>query len=233
MLEKNDLGTTAETAAGKDRETEPARKVRKPAIVAGLVLAVLVVAGVGFWSWHEQPSFCNAVCHTPMDEYNRTYDQTAGEPGTDKWGNALPDAGVMLSVSHKASAAEGGADAACMSCHVPTLSEQLSEGTAWISGDYVYPLEERSTKELTAARGVDEDEFCLNENCHNMTREELVQSTSDMSFNPHVMQHGKISCSECHKAHRAPVMYCSQCHSEAEIPEGWLSAAEDKALSRP
>lgn len=233
MSEKREVKSSTDSEERDVREKSPKGKVRKPAIAVGLTAIVLAVAGAGFWVWHEQPSFCNAVCHVPMDEYNRTYDQNAGEPGTDKWGNALPDAGIMLSVSHKADPSAGGAGATCMSCHIPTLGEQISEGTAWISGDYSYPLEERSTKELTAARGVDEDKFCLNENCHDMTREDLAQRTSDRAFNPHVSQHGEIACSECHKAHRAPVMYCSQCHSEAEVPEGWLSAAENKALARP
>lgn len=36
--------------------------------------AIIVVAGAGFWVWHEQPSFCNAVCHSTMDHYVETYD---------------------------------------------------------------------------------------------------------------------------------------------------------------
>ena len=36
-----------------------------------------------------------------------------------------------------------------MSCHVPTLSEQMSEGINWVTGNYVYPLEERDTDMLT------------------------------------------------------------------------------------
>ena len=52
-----------------------------------------------------------------------------------------------------------------------------------------------------------------------------------MEFNPHKAQHGEIECSECHKAHRASVMYCTQCHSEAEVPEGWLTVAEANKLS--
>ncbi len=48
------------------------------------------------------------------------------------------------------------------------------------------------------------ESFCLNESCHNMTRDELTESTSDMAFNPHVQQHGDIDCGECHKAHSSP-----------------------------
>ena len=55
--EKKVDGQTAEPAAQKKKKKWP--------IVVGVVVAVLVVAGAGFWVWHEQPSFCNAICHTP------------------------------------------------------------------------------------------------------------------------------------------------------------------------
>ena len=45
----------------------------------------------GFWVWHEQPSFCAAICHTPMDEYLETYEQEPGTTGVDKWGNEVRD----------------------------------------------------------------------------------------------------------------------------------------------
>ncbi len=70
------------------------------------------------------------------------------------------------------------------------------------------------------------ESFCLNESCHNMTRDELTESTSNMAFNPHVQQHGDIDCGECHKAHSESVMYCTQCHAEAEVPDGWMSYSD-------
>ncbi|MDU1389817.1 MAG: salivary glue protein Sgs-3, partial [Eggerthella sp.] len=48
---------------------DPAPRTRKWPIVVGVVVVVLIAAGAGFWVWHEQPSFCAAICHTPMDEY--------------------------------------------------------------------------------------------------------------------------------------------------------------------
>ena len=47
----------------------PQRHGRGTAVVVAVVAAILVVAGVGMWVWHEQPSFCGAICHTPMDNY--------------------------------------------------------------------------------------------------------------------------------------------------------------------
>ena len=213
------------TEGSTTEEAAPKKKGKKWPIVVGVVVVVLIAAGAGFWVWHEQPSFCAAICHTPMDEYLETYEQEPGTTGVDKWGNEVSNTNAMLAVSHKAQGKD------CMSCHVPTLSEQMSEGINWVTGNYVYPLEERDTDMLTEARGVDADEFCLNESCHNLTRDDLVKATSDMEFNPHQPQHGEIECSECHKAHRASVMYCTQCHSEAEVPEGWLTVAEANKLS--
>ena len=83
-----------------------------------------------------------------------------------------------------------------------------------------------------AARGIEPDQFCLNESCHNMTRDDLIQATSDLERNPHVPQHGENQCSDCHKAHRASVNACSQCHNDAPIPEGWISAADNTALEK-
>ena len=86
--------------------------------------------------------------------------------------------------------------------------------------------------DLVAARGIEPDQFCLNESCHNMTRDDLIQATSDLERNPHVAQHGENQCSDCHKAHRASVNACSQCHNDAPIPEGWISAADNTALEK-
>lgn len=199
---------------------EPSRKRRggKKLIVAGAVVVVLVCAGAGMWIWHEQPSFCGAICHTPMASYVDTYDQASGQPGVDKYGNEVSDASAMLAVSHK----DAGEN--CLSCHVPTLGEQISEGMSWVAGDYAYPLTERTQSDLTEARGIDQDKFCLTDGCHEVTtREELKELTADKGFNPHETQHGEIACTECHKAHRASVMICAQCHDEAEVPEGWVA----------
>ena len=216
--EKKVDGQTAEPAAQKKKKKWP--------IVVGVVVAVLVVAGAGFWVWHEQPSFCNAICHTPMDAYLPTYEAEPGQAATDVWGNEVANASGMMAAVHRA---QNGTT--CLGCHVPTLSEQIGEGIGWVTGNYTYPLEEKSLEDLVEARGIASDEFCLNEACHNMTREDLADATSDMKRNPHIGQHGKVECSECHKAHRASVMYCSSCHSDAEVPEGWLTVAEAKKLS--
>lgn len=219
----------------------PAEKKRKKKwpIVLGTVVAVIAVAVVGFLVWHEQPSFCNAICHMPMDPYLPTYEATPGEASTDKWGNEVADASGMLAAVHRVAGEEAGSKITCMSCHVPTLSEQIGEGISWISGDYEVlandtwggVLQERDLETLVTARGLDSgDEFCLNPDCHDFTRSDLIQLTSKYTRNPHVAQHSTLTCDSCHKAHRASVNACSQCHSDAPIPDGWLTVAEEKKL---
>lgn len=225
---------------GDQLASEPAAKKnrKRPAIAVGVIVAVLVVAGAGFWVWHETPGFCSAICHTPMDAYGKAYAQEANTTGVDKWGNEVSDTSAMLAVSHQVSEEDGGASATCLSCHVPTISEQVSEGMSWLTGDYTVVandasgsvLPETELSQLTAARGADSEEFCLNESCHDLTRDELTKLTSDLAFNPHDTKHGERVCSDCHKAHRASVYVCAECHAEAELPSGWITPDEADRL---
>ena len=224
----------AAASTGADVGQGPSTKKpsRKRWITAGVVAVVVIAAAIGFWTWHEQPSFCGAICHTPMDNYLATYEQENGVAGVDKWGNAVENTAGMMAVVHRE------AGDTCMSCHVPTLSEQIGEGVAWVSGGYQYPLNETDLAALTAASGKDNDSFCLNEACHTnddgtvMTRQQLEARTSNFERNPHEVHHQELECSTCHKGHRASVNYCSNCHRDAPIPDGWISAAEEAKLSR-
>lgn len=217
--------TEEQTTSTPDQGKRPRKRL---AVALATVAAVVVVAGVGLFVWHEQPSFCAAICHSPMDPYLPTYETEPGQATQDKWGNEVADAGAMLAASHRSENGD-----TCMSCHVPTLSEQVSEGIGWLTGDYYDPLSERTLDQLTAARGVDGEQFCLNEACHDFTRDQLVEMTADLEFNPHVSQHEERDCSDCHKAHRASVMVCAQCHTQAEVPQGWISPVEDATLMKP
>ena len=166
-----------------ENENAPApKRARRGAIVGGVVAVVVVVAAIGAFVWHGQPSFCNAICHTPMDGYLETYEETPGQPATDKWGNPVADASGMLSAVHRTNSS----DANCLSCHQPVMSEQINEGMEWLGGNYTLVatdgnpdgvLTERNTDQLTEARGVQGDQFCLNKDCHNMTREDLTAMT--------------------------------------------------------
>jgi len=199
------------------------KKLNRWPIVLGVMAAVLVVAFGGFMYWHEQPSFCGAFCHTPMDPYLATYNYGPGEPAVDKWGKEVSDSNAMMAVTHKAQGAN------CLDCHVPTIKEQLYEGMKWIAGNYANPLIERTLSDLVKARGIPNDEFCLNSGCHHVdadgapleTREDLVISSAYLKRPVHTPQHAVFKCSACHKAHRASVIYCSKCHDDAEFPAGW------------
>ena len=91
--------------------TEPKPKKKKKGLVVLLtILGIVVVAGIGLFVWHNQPSFCNAICHTPMDPYGDTYFQEPGVAGVDKWGNQIESTSGMMSVTHRV---EG---VTCMDC---------------------------------------------------------------------------------------------------------------------
>lgn len=233
---------SAAGAADVDAQSAKAPKKKGPRklpIVIGTAAVVVAVAGAGFWTWHEQPSFCGATCHTLMDAYLTTYETG----NVDKYGNDVDDQGktAMMSYLHK-----NVADATCLSCHTPVLTEQVTEGMNWATGNYYVMgqnktgdtiLQSRSLKDLTEATGTSSEEFCLRSGCHVnadgsvMTRDDLVQATAGLSEtrNPHLSQHGDIDCGQCHKAHSQSVNYCSDCHDDAPIPDGWLTADEAKA----
>ncbi len=238
--------------AGKAPES-PAKKKRRTPVVIGVVVVVVIAAVAGGLAWHEQPSFCNAICHTPMDGYLETYEAAPGEAATDKWGNEVADAGSMMAALHREKGEESGTAITCLSCHTPTLSEQLSEGAHWVSGSYnvsqtlteSFVPTERNGDELTEARGTDAESFCLKSGCHVnddgsvMTKADLEKLTADEygERNPHATDESlpsnhtaKLACTDCHKGHRASVMGCSQCHSDSKIPEGWLSSSEASEL---
>ncbi|MCH4220994.1 MAG: cytochrome c3 family protein [Eggerthellaceae bacterium] len=223
--------SAAETVEQASAEPAAKKPKKKWPIVLGVVVVVLVVAGIGMWVWHSQPSFCNAMCHTPMDTYVQTYDATPGSEATDKWGNEVSDASAMLAATHKQ------AGLTCLSCHTPAISQQITEVGETVTGDYYYPLEERSLDDLMTNSGSSEsgDSFCLKSGCHDgiNSRTDLTNATSNMDFNPHRWQHGQIACSECHKSHRASVFYCTQCHSEASdsMPSGWVTYSEGKQIA--
>ncbi len=234
-----------EEASNKVEKAPTANKGRKKTpIIVGVIAVVVVVAGAGFYVWHEQPSFCNAICHTPMDPILHTYEAQPGQASTDKWGNTVEDASGMLASVHRVAGEESGTSIVCVSCHVPSIGEQVSEGAQWLTGSfgtvsnatYGSVVEEKGLTQLVAARGVSEQEFCLKSGCHVtdsgsvMTRDDLVAATSQYTRNPHLQVHGETQCSDCHKAHRASVNMCSECHADAPIPEGWITKEQEAQL---
>ena len=125
---KTDVAATEEPA--KDAKKARSGKKKWP-IVVGVVAVVLVAAGAGFFVWHEQPSFCNAICHTPMDAYAESYI----DGSHDKYGNELTEeSDKMAMMAYYHGHTTEGETTNCLGCHVPTLGEQITEGMHWVTG---------------------------------------------------------------------------------------------------
>lgn len=176
-------------------------------VVAGVVAVVLLAAGAGFWVWHEQPSFCNAVCHEPMDAYVEGY-------------YSEPD---QMAYTHQT------VGKTCLECHEPKLEEQISEAMVWVAGDFSMGDDGR-----LATVGVRADAaMCTGPGCHDMA--EVVESTRNWGgqdgVNPHDSHQGyALDCSSCHAAHGQSYMYCNTCH-DFEVPQGWAEPASSAASS--
>lgn len=235
----------------KQVAAEPAVKVKKKWPVAlGVVAAVLLLAGIGMFVWHEQPSFCGAICHAPMDAYLEGYNQEDNAAGVDKYGNDVANTHAMLAVSHKSQ------NVACLGCHVPSIAQQIGEGTMMMSGSYTvvdrvngngFAQHERTLSDLLVNAGHADDtgkgdQFCLRSGCHDMDRAELakVQVVEGTVRQPHLWLNTphasaggmEFACGDCHKSHRASVNACTACHADAVSPEGWLTFAEANAVMK-
>ncbi len=235
----------------KQVAAEPAAKAKKKwPVVLGVVAAVLLLAGIGMFVWHEQPSFCGAICHDTMDAYLEGYNQEDNAAGVDKYGNDVANTHSMLAVSHKSQ------NVACLGCHVPSVSQQIGEGMMTISGSYTvvdrvngngFAQHERTLSDLLVNAGHADDtgkgdQFCLRSGCHDMDRAELakiqvVEGTVRQPHlwlnTPHASAGGmEFACGDCHKSHRASVNMCTACHADAESPEGWLTFAESNAIMK-
>ena len=161
-------------------------KRRKTIVTVCIVAAVAVAAVGGFAVWHNQPSFCNSICHTPMNAYVESYYNSDG---------------TMLANAHM----KAGTD--CLTCHEPKTEEQIGEGIHWITGNYTF---DEDTQHLVSRSGeFTMQEFCLNESRHNMDLDKLEKKTEWMAWNPHdFSEHGVTECGDCHKMHSQSVITC-------------------------
>ena len=119
-----EAASAADTAGNAVGSAPAAKRPRKRmAVTLGVIAAIVVVAGAGLWVWHEQPSFCGAICHMPMSQYVDTYEAEPGQAATDKWGNEVSDASAMTAAYHRS---ETGAT--CLSCHEPGAQRASGRG---------------------------------------------------------------------------------------------------------
>lgn len=205
-------GSAAQTgAAAQPPADEPAARKphRRAWTTVGIVAAIIVVAGAGFWVWHEQPGFCNAVCHSPMDYYVESYD--SGDP--------------HLGIT--AHAADG---VTCLKCHDAELTTQISELMAWTSDNY--PVTEDGR--LATGKEFATEQFCAKSGCHHELGDSYDEITAnlwgfagnDEKYNPHAShQDLALECGDCHGIHEANVLACNECH-DLTMPEGWEAPSE-------
>jgi len=167
------------------------KKLRILLIVLAAVVAIVGAAGIGLLAWHEDPGFCNAICHTPMDPYVEGFysgDQT------------------LLVTKH----AENGE--MCLSCHEPTIGQQIDELGVWLTKAFSDPLKPTE---------IGTEDFCLR--CHDF--EEVTASTDNYGGskrNPHIPHSSDgLECYTCHSMHRESFLFCNYCHRDVPAPIGW------------
>lgn len=195
------MGDASKKEQGKipeSAQTPQSKKQRRHwPIIVGVLAVVLVAAGAGFWVWHEQPTFCNAVCHDPMDAYVEGY---FNEP-------------TQMAYIHQV------AQTSCLECHEPKLNEQIAEAKVWLAGDF--STDDEGYLETVGVRS--DQAMCAKSDCHNF--DEIVLATQNWGgeegVNPHDSHQGYgLDCSSCHSAHGQSMMYCNTCH-DFEVPDGW------------
>ncbi len=210
----------ADSAAGASEGASDSARARSPRprkrwAILGAVVAIVAVAAAGFNAWHAQPTFCNAVCHDPMDAYVEGY---------------LHD-GESLAFAH------GVAGKTCLDCHPATLKAQVEEATSWVFGSFETDAQEKLSKSGVAFGYRD----CAKSGCHDF--ESVIAATEDwggeVGVNPHYSHqfyggHATseriegsegafaMDCSNCHVSHGTSVLWCNSCH-DFEVPAGWIN----------
>ncbi|MDR3053380.1 MAG: cytochrome c3 family protein [Coriobacteriales bacterium] len=205
-LEAFDTNETPEP--NNAQKAEPGNGTKKKShkklfIVLGVIVAVIVAAGVGGLVWHNSPSFCGTLCHSPMATYVEGY-----ESG---------DSNLLISTHKKAGNA-------CLDCHEASIGEQIHEAQVWLAGDFTTPL---------AASGIGTKEFCLDCHDWDKVMEAtddysgLYERGISTGFqgltkglNPHRSHMEDVDCGDCHSMHGTSVMQCNECHY-LPLPEGW------------
>ena len=205
--------SAAKTGASKAGAAKGASaKSRKGLIVGGVLAVVLLCTVGGLLVWHEQPSFCNAICHSPMDAYVEGY---LGKSTTDQSDQSDQDGMAAGAQIHQR------ANVACLDCHEAKISEQIHEASVWVSGDY--SVDENG---LLTTVGVRSDvKMCATSDCHDM--EQVSQATQDwggqIGVNVHDSHQGQdIDCGNCHSIHGQSYLMCNTCHDYL-VPDGWAA----------
>lgn len=161
---------------------------RKTLIIIGVVVIVLVAAGIGLWKYHEQPQFCS-LCHI-MKPY------VEGWKNSDYLVKAHADTGIT-----------------CLKCHEPAIQQQVEELVKFIKKDYRVPLKQRRFPDDWCFRC---HEHGSREELIARTQGYVVNNTQVNPHNPHPnsTEVETLPCYSCHKMHRESpgIDYCYSCH---------------------
>jgi hypothetical protein len=190
--------------------------------VIGIVVVLVVAAGVVGVKYHEKPQFC-AICHNM-------------QPYLDSWDGVKTssiDNSPLLANDHAKN------NVICLDCHEAKINQQVSELITYATKDTSAPMTQRKFP----------DSFCLK--CHG-TRDEVAEKTKDytitlndvpenildtfskagyqftktVSINPHTIPVASNAanphepggtlpaCNNCHSMHREQpdLNYCFSCH---------------------
>ncbi|ADI01007.1 MAG TPA: cytochrome c3 [Syntrophothermus lipocalidus] len=170
----------------KDQSKKWPRKTRNLVLIAVALIVMGSGTGIGLLKASEKPAFCS-YCHIIKPYYN-------------SWNE-----GDLLAHKH----AEH--DVTCHDCHQESVSDKISEGVKYLTGDYETPLNRREFGTR---------EFCLS--CHDF--EKVKSATNFEESNPHDNHNGDQECNLCHNMHRESQVMCAQCHQFEwmdDLGKGW------------
>lgn len=211
--------------AAEEAGDAPKKKKGKGKLVLLVVVIVVVLlfggVGVVYATQHDNPQFCNLICHTPMDPYVQSYmDGTSVNAAQADFDG---DLGVTIH-------ANSDQDIVCLTCHTDGIDTQIQEGIAWVTGGYNLPLELTLTLKEPEKHQRDAEAMCLQSGCHEGIESlaDLKEATSHLKRNVHDSHNGDQNCTNCHQMHEQSVNNCTQCHSDSETPDGWLTYTEQQ-----
>ena len=223
-FEADGIDSSTDTDEKTSKSDKPKKRGKARIIILVIVIVIVLLfggAGIAYAATHNDPHFCNAICHVPMDAYVESYYEGTSvvEVQSSSSSSSSNSNMVLGAVVHRE------AEVICLDCHEPDLGEQISEGMKWLTGNYNVPLRPFRIVNGTPKEGTSDKsavEFCLRSGCHDVTSiEELKKLFTNQERDPHNASHGASNCSDCHKIHEPSVMVCAQCHGDAVVPEGW------------
>lgn len=209
-------GTPADGAAADRKEGK--KKISKWLMIGVPVVVVLAAGAAGGLWWHEQPSFCSALCHSTMTPYYETY-----------------QADDMLAGAHAKLGIR------CIDCHHATIGDQINELKVQVGGKVESPLSQRefpnefcsgddchgaaSLEEVATLTGMlqpnphDNDVYTVGEctACHNMHAPEgIIWSVDSQCSECHVNQAASLQDSaKLASTHQGQT--CVDCHADETL----------------